>query len=126
VTPPSEATQPASVLITGGSDGIGRGLAARYLSSGGKVLITGRNAERLEKAASEIPGLLIFPNDIGRPEEREALARYVQSNFSGLNVVINNAGIQRRVSLAGDTSAWPERQEEIDILLSAPVPLNHC
>jgi short-subunit dehydrogenase involved in D-alanine esterification of teichoic acids len=43
----------------------------------------------------------------------------------GFNVVINNAGIQRRVSLASDTAPWSERQAEIDILLAAPVHLNH-
>ena len=42
-----------------------------------------------------------------------------------INYVINNAGIQRRISLAADTAAWPERQAEIDILLSGPVHLNH-
>jgi uncharacterized oxidoreductase len=39
--------------------------------------------------------------------------------------VINNAGVKRRVPLASDTAAWPERQAEIDILFSAPVHLNH-
>jgi uncharacterized oxidoreductase len=43
----------------------------------------------------------------------------------GINILINNAGIQRRVFLAADTSAWSERQIEIDTLLSAPIHLNH-
>jgi uncharacterized oxidoreductase len=43
--------RPSNVLITGGSEGIGRGIAARYLAAGSKVLITGRSAEKLEKAA---------------------------------------------------------------------------
>jgi uncharacterized oxidoreductase len=121
----SRSVRPASVLITGGSEGIGRGLAARHLAAGNKVLITGRSQAKLEKAASELPGLLTFVNDIGRSEEREALAINVQSHFPDLNVVINNAGIQRRVSLASDAAPWHERQAEIDILLSAPVHLNH-
>jgi hypothetical protein len=37
-------------------------------------------------------------------------AEYVRSNMPVLNVLINNAGIQRRVSLASDTASWPERQ----------------
>jgi uncharacterized oxidoreductase len=125
VTTLSDPTQSANVLITGGSDGIGRGLAARYLATGAKVLITGRNAEKLEKAARELPGILTFANDIARVEAREALASHVQSHLPRLDVVINNAGIQRRVSLASDTAPWSERQAEIDILLSAPVHLNH-
>ena len=119
------AIVPATVLITGGSEGIGHGLAARYLATGAKVLITGRSPDKLKKAAHELPGLFTFVNDIGKPDEREALAGHVQAHLPGLNVLINNAGVQRRVALASDTAAWRERQTEIDILLSAPVHLNH-
>jgi uncharacterized oxidoreductase len=87
--------------------------------------VTGRNLEKLTKAARELPGLITFVNDMSEPEEREALAKHVQSSMPGLNVLINNAGIQRRISLASDTSSWPERQVEIDTLLSGPVHLNH-
>jgi uncharacterized oxidoreductase len=115
----------ADVLVTGGSDGIGRGLAARYLRAGSKVLVTGRNPEKLAGAARELPGLLTFVNDISKPEERVTLAKHIESSMPGLNVLINNAGIQRRISLAFDTPSWPERQVEIDTLLSGPVHLNH-
>jgi uncharacterized oxidoreductase len=115
----------ANVLITGGSNGIGLGLAARFLAAGSKVLVTGRSPEKLEQSARTLTSLLIFVNDIGKPQEREALARYVQSSMPGLNVLINNAGIQRRVPLAVDMASWAERQAEIDTLLSGPVHLNH-
>ncbi len=85
------------VLITGGGEGIGRGLAARLLAAGAKVLITGRTPAKLEQAASELPGLKIFPNDISQPEGRKALAAHVRGAMPGLNVLINNAGVQRRV-----------------------------
>ena len=115
----------AHVLITGGSNGIGWGLAARFLAAGSKVLVTGRSPEKLEEAAGAMPGLLTLVNDIGRPEHREVLAGHVRSNMPGLNVLINNAGIQRRVPLAADDAPWAERQAEIDTLLSGPVHLNH-
>ncbi len=115
----------ACVLITGGSEGIGRGLAERFLSAGSVVWITGRNAEKLGRAARELPGLNTFVNDIGRAEERERLAAHARDTMPGLDVVINNAGIQRRVSLAADTAPWAESQAEIDTLLAAPVHLNH-
>jgi uncharacterized oxidoreductase len=114
-----------NVLITGGSEGIGRGLAKRYLNSGARVLVTGRSTSKLEQASRELPGLLTVANDISRPEEREALAEHVRVHMPDLNVLINNAGIQRRISLASDQAAWPERQAEIDTLLAGPVHLNH-
>ena len=122
-TEPSKSK--AAVLITGGGAGIGLGLATRYLAAGATVLITGRNAEKLARAAQDHPGLLTFVNDIGVPEEREALASHVRQEFPGLNILVNNAGIQRRVSLAEDQAPWSERQKEIDILLAGPVHLNH-
>jgi uncharacterized oxidoreductase len=115
----------ARVLVTGGSEGIGRGLAARFLNAGSAVLITGRHAHKLNEAARELPGLATVVNDISRPEEREKLAAYVRETMPGLNILINNAGIQRRVALAADTAPWHERQAEIDTLLSAPIHLCH-
>jgi uncharacterized oxidoreductase len=115
----------ANVLITGGSEGIGKGLAARFLAVGSNVLITGRNAEKLEKTSKELSGLQTYVNDISNVAQREALAKYVREIMPSINVLINNAGIQRRVSLASDNASWAERQIEIDTLLSAPVHLNH-
>ena len=115
----------AQVLITGGSKGIGKGLAALFIKAGSDVLITGRNAEKLQNAANELPGIKTYVNDIGDPEQRELLAQHVRETMPGLNVIINNAGIQRRVALAIDNAPWGDRQAEIDILLSAPIHLNH-
>ena len=115
----------SKVLITGGGTGIGRGLAARFLKEGSEVLVTGRDSQKLELAARELPGLQVLVNDIGKAADRATLAARLLEKMPGLNIVINNAGIQRRVSLAADTAAWPERQAEIDILLAGPVHLNH-
>jgi uncharacterized oxidoreductase len=89
------------------------------------VLITGRNAERLGAAREQLKGVDIFASDISDPEARERLAAHIRQTLPGLNIVINNAGIQRRVSLAADDAPWSERQTEIDTLLSGPVHLNH-
>jgi uncharacterized oxidoreductase len=114
----------ANVLVTGASDGIGRGLAARFAASGAQVLVTGRSKEKLERVAYELK-VKTFVNDISSPPERERLARHLRDVMPGINILINNAGIQRRVSLAADTSSWGEHQVEIDTLLSGPVHLNH-
>jgi uncharacterized oxidoreductase len=115
----------AEVLITGGSDGIGKAIAACFMAAGSKVLITGRSIEKLKQAEADLPGLLTCKSNNGNADEREQLARRVKQLLPGLNIVVNNAGIQRRIGLAGDHAAWPERQAEIDILLSGPIHLNH-
>jgi uncharacterized oxidoreductase len=113
-----------NVLITGGSEGIGLGLAQRFLKAGANVMITGRNLEKLHKAAGDNPGLHFFANDIGQAVQRERLAEHIRESMPGINMVINNAGIQRRISLAADSAPWNDRQAEIDILFAAPVHIN--
>lgn len=115
----------SEVLITGGSDGIGKSLARRFAASGSRVLITGRHEDKLKAAASGLHGVETLVNDIGDASARTRLAKHVMQHMPGINILINNAGIQRRVPLAEDQAPWRERQEEIDILLSAPVHLNH-
>lgn len=115
----------ANVLITGGSEGIGLALASRFLGRGARVLVTGRSPEKLARAVAATPGLETCANDIGSPAERERLAEHVRGSMPRLNLLINNAGGQRRIALAADAAPWPERQAEIDSLFSAPVHLNH-
>lgn len=114
----------ATVLITGGTQGIGLGLAERFLAAGSSVIVTGRDIARIEQTLRDFPGLHGWASDISNPGDRESLATRIQSEFPALNVVINNAGIQRRVALAADSAPWSERQREIDALLSGPIHLN--
>ena len=111
------------VLVTGGSAGIGLGLARRHLAAGHRVLVTGRTPGRLAAAADLLPGLETFVNDIATPEGRLLLAEHVRRTMPDLDVLINNAGVQRRVGIAEDRSTWAEAQEEIDVLFAAPVHL---
>lgn len=112
-----------AVLITGGGTGIGRGLAKRYLATGHRVMITGRSCERLASATQSLPGVETFTNDIATPEGRQQLVDHLLKVMPELDVLINNAGIQRRVGIAADHGPWDEAQNEIDTLLAAPVHL---
>jgi uncharacterized oxidoreductase len=60
----------ATVLITGGTQGIGLGLAERFLAAGSTVIITGRNAEGIEQLTQSSPRLFGLVSDISRPEDR--------------------------------------------------------
>ncbi|QJX48052.1 SDR family NAD(P)-dependent oxidoreductase [Hymenobacter taeanensis] len=114
-----------TILITGGATGIGLALTERFLKVGSKVIVCGRRAEALEQAQRRLPGLHTRVCDVARPEEREDLARWVQQEFPGLNVLINNAGIQNRWQLAApDTSSnWADYQNELAINVEAPMHL---
>lgn len=81
----------ATVLITGGSAGIGKATAKLLLDAGAKVAITGRNPERLEQAAREL-GALAIRADVS--DEADVMRTYQQvfETFGHLDVLINNAG----------------------------------
>ena len=67
----------ATVLITGGSSGIGQGLAAEFLQAGSTVIITGRRESALKDAQHKHPKLLTCVNDASKAEDREELSRWV-------------------------------------------------
>ncbi|KAK4686477.1 putative oxidoreductase, partial [Tremellales sp. Uapishka_1] len=111
----------ATVLITGGSSGLGRALAERYVACGAKVYVTSRTS-----ASSSAPqdSITTIQSDISSASDRESLARYVRQNLPLLNILVNNAGFARTVPLAKDTDTpWSERQLEIDTDLAGPVHL---
>src|SRR5688572_2175260 len=82
------ATVSRIVLVTGGGNGIGKTVAARFRSGGDAVIITGRNIDRLTNAATEIGGRAI-PCD---GTDARQVARMADELGAALDVVVNMAG----------------------------------
>jgi uncharacterized oxidoreductase len=112
----------STVLISGGASGIGLALAERFLQAGSQVAVCGRRPEKLRAAQAKLPQLTIRRCDLAQVAERVALFQWAVKEFPRLNVLVNNAGIQRRVNLATHEE-WPNTQEEIAINLEAPIHL---
>src|SRR5690606_28982048 len=91
-----------TVLITGGASGIGLALAREFIARGNVVLICGRDAARLERARSELPGLHTFACDIAEPAGRDALLACVRQRFPSINVLVNNAAVAARLDFTAD------------------------
>ena len=79
------------ILVTGASLGIGLSTAIKLQEKGAKVIITGRNKDRLEKAAKE-NNLIPFVSDISKESDVVALFDYIKREFGNLDVLVNNAG----------------------------------
>lgn len=110
--------RPEVVLVTGGGSGIGRGLAAAFHARGAKVIVAGRSRARLEAVASAHPGLEVEEVDVADPVAVAACAGRVAARHPGLDVVINNAGVQRLLDFAADPPPGPEAfGEELDVNL---------
>lgn len=81
-----------TVLISGGSAGIGLEIAKLLSEKGNKVIITGRNEARLQQAASQLKSVSTIVSDVSNAEDVENLVSQIKSEFPDLNMVINNAG----------------------------------
>ena len=110
-----------TILITGGSRGIGLEMARQFSSAGNKVIITGRNEEALSKAAAEISDLSTVQSDVGDSSQIESLVDEVCAEFPDTNVIINNAGIMRSVNLQDHELSLESLTAEIDINLKGPI-----
>ena len=110
------------VLITGGASGIGLALAERFLAADSEVVICGRRRDRLAMARKKHPRLQARVCDVAEESDRVSLFRWAVRKFPGLNILVNNAGIQRRVALAGPEK-WKDTRQEIAVNLEAPVHL---
>jgi len=78
-------------LITGGSEGIGRAIAAAFAAKGGRVTIMGRNEERLRKAAAEL-GVESVRGDVGSEADAVRAVAEVVARHGRLDILVNNAG----------------------------------
>jgi uncharacterized oxidoreductase len=112
------------VLITGGATGIGFSLAEALVKAGNKVIICGRRRNKLEEAKGKLPQIQIRNCDVSNETERKALFDWVKDNFSDLNVLVNNAGIQRMVDLKKGTRDLKGGEIEIETNLVAPIYLS--
>jgi 3-oxoacyl-[acyl-carrier protein] reductase len=93
-----------SVLVTGGSKGIGRGIARVFARAGANVTITGRDASSLERAAGEL-GAAFVAADVAKPEDCARAARATIDRFGGIDVLCANAGIFPEAKLSELTEA---------------------
>jgi uncharacterized oxidoreductase len=111
-----------TALVTGGATGIGLAIASRLMKAGSTVIACGRREHALRDAAAAHPGLVTRTCDLAREDDREALVAWVTREHPSLDMLVNNAGIQRRTRLA-EPEPWAETRQEIAINLDAPIHL---
>ncbi|HLM01805.1 MAG TPA: SDR family oxidoreductase [Pyrinomonadaceae bacterium] len=112
-----------TILITGGASGIGLAFAERFLAAGSEVIICGRREDKLREAKEKHPQFHTRVCDAADERERVRLFDWATTEFPRLNVLVNNAGIQRRVDLR-QSEDWQQTRSEIAINFDAPVHLS--
>jgi len=112
--------QKRTVLITGGTSGIGLELAKQLLERGNTVIVTGRDQEKLNVTKRALPGVHTFKSDVSDPGAIAALHERVLAQFPALDTLVNNAGIMRNLNL-NQARDLIDVTREIEINLSGPL-----
>lgn len=81
-----------TIIVTGGSSGMGFYMAKKFLEENANVVITGRNLDKLNQAKEEIGGnIAVFQMDVRDPEQSKELVRFTDQTFGGIDGLVNNA-----------------------------------
>lgn len=109
-----------TILVTGGTGGFGFEFASKLIALGNTVIITGRNAQKLQEVKQKLPRVHIQQSDVSRPDELVELYEKVTEKFPDLNIIINNAGEMRKISLH-HRHDLADITREIEINLMGPI-----
>ena len=114
-----------TILITGGATGIGYALAEAFLKEDNEVVICGRRQHKLREAKRKLPGIHVKRFDVSKEDQRQKLFRWVTTSFSDLNILVNNAGIQRQFDFTSPKiiKTFPSKDDEVAVNLVAPIRL---
>jgi NAD(P)-dependent dehydrogenase (short-subunit alcohol dehydrogenase family) len=118
----SDAVEGKTVLITGGSSGIGEAAAKKIAEAGGTVALVARTLENLEKVANEIRGdggtAHVYPCDLSDMDAIAAMADQVLDDLGGVDILVNNAGrsIRRSLKLSYDRIHDYQRTMQLNYL----------
>ncbi|MDP9080218.1 MAG: SDR family NAD(P)-dependent oxidoreductase [Bacteroidota bacterium] len=111
-----------TILITGGTSGIGLAFAEEFIKEGNKVIITGRRADRLKEIKDRLPEIITKVSDVEDAAQRIELAAWISENHPDTNILINNAGVQFITDFRKPIET-AKVQSEIETNFMAPVHL---
>ncbi|MDL5199076.1 SDR family NAD(P)-dependent oxidoreductase [Streptomyces sp. ALI-76-A] len=114
-----------TILITGGTSGIGLGLALRLHEAGNKVIVAGRRKELLDEITAEHPGIDALVLDVADPDSIARARETVAASHPDLNVLVNNAGIMLRENLL-DPSGLQVAEDQIMINLLGTIRMTYA
>jgi uncharacterized oxidoreductase len=113
----------ATILLTGGNSGIGRGLAEGLMARGSKLIITGRNARTLQGTLDANPGMIGYELDVSDPAAINDFVAELLHRHPETNAVIHNAGIMAREKIAAESVDLEVPERTIATNLLGPIRL---
>ncbi len=117
--------QNSTILITGGTSGIGLEFVKQLTQIGATIIVTGRKADALNETKKRFPKVHTFQSDVSNPKDIEKLYHEVTQQFPGLNIIINNAGLMRLIDLQDQSPDLENITREVSTNLSGTIQMVH-
>jgi uncharacterized oxidoreductase len=110
-----------TILVTGGSAGIGLAFATKFLELGNEVIIAGRRQSRLDRVKQSHPRLHTIASDVSDATSVASLTADVKKRFPALDVLMNSAGVMVNRNLGAPATDLAELTSEIDINVAGTI-----
>ncbi|WP_316840143.1 SDR family oxidoreductase [Pedobacter gandavensis] len=101
-----------TIFISGGSAGIGLAIAKKLSAAGNKIIINGRNEERLQNALKQLDNAIAIQGDLSVKADRLKIAEELKSKHADVNIIINNAGAAFMNDLSDNNNNAAEKAYE--------------
>ena len=112
-----------TILITGGSSGIGLALLQTFYALGNKVIIAARNIEKLHNVKKQFPEIEIFECDLTKQSDLDELIIFIEQKHQNLNMLFNNAAIQYNYDFLTEQSITNKVDYEVSANLTSTIKL---
>ncbi len=115
----------STILITGGTSGIGLEFVKQLTNEGANIIVTGRNSIALKETKNKFPHVHTFQSDVSNPKDIEQLYKDVTQQFPQLNIIINNAGLMRLIDLQDSRLDLENINREVATNLTGTIQMVH-
>jgi uncharacterized oxidoreductase len=99
-------------------------MAKEFLKLNNKVIITGRNEQKLQEVKGKLDGVVVLKSDVSNPDDIQKLYKQVAKEFPDLNILINNAGIMSNINLQDHKLSADDLTKELETNLKGPILMN--
>ena len=112
-----------TILITGGSSGIGLAILKSFYQLGNKIIIVARDIDKLKEVQIQFPEIAIFQCDLTNQTDIDGLIVFIEQNYSNLNMLFNNAAIQYNYDFLTEQNIVNKIDYEVSANLTSTIKL---